>query len=132
MLGDRFRSCLGLAQCSSGTKQPMSILTGSLTLKSNLLGMAICVQKPCKVLGETGQICPWKNSDSVPGWATFQSLGTLPDIFQFSSRDMAFAITRVIYILISQMPVLKSYLYQQSLKSYVPVTYAASKKELVL
>lgn len=116
MLGDRFRSCLGLTLCSSCNKEPMSILTGSLALKSNLLGVASCAQKPCKVLGEIGQICPLKHSDNVPGWATFQSLGTLADIFQFSSSDMAFAITRVIYILISQMPVLKSYLYQQSLE----------------
>lgn len=48
-----------------------------------------------------------KPSDSAPGWTAFQSLGTLPGIFQFSSRDTASAITIVTCILISQMSVLK-------------------------
>lgn len=101
VLGDKLRSfasnCLALAQCPCDTNQSMCILPQSLMFQSNLP----------RNLGDIGQICPWKPSVSVPGKAAFHSLGILPGIFQFSSRDMASAIIRVTYILISQMTGLK-------------------------
>lgn len=39
--------------------------------------MANCAQQACEVLRGADQACLWKHSDSVPGWTTFQSLGTL-------------------------------------------------------
>lgn len=111
VLGDRFRSfasnCLALSGCPCDRNQPMCTLPGSLMFQSNLLGMTKPAQESCGIPGDIGQICSWKPSASVLVWTAFQSLGILPGILQFSSRDMASAIIRVTYILISQIPVFK-------------------------
>lgn len=80
VLGDRFRSfaysCLALAKCQCGTNQTMCIFPGFLMLQRNLLGMVKSAQESCEILGDIGQICPWKPSVSVPGRTALESLAS--------------------------------------------------------